>query len=560
MREYLEPVLKKCGLEKKPVSKLQKVDRKGSVSDGEGSRTRSSSVTESVQDVNESEPESTQLNTSSATTPVTMTSKGDSLPNSGGGFTHIYPFSRFNIPSTTASDGNHFSSPIFPTPGTPDSGISVRTHLTCPSPSEMKRKFSTSNAILPPPLPPEENAPPLPPQDIEAPPPLPPLPPASGGDLPPSGIENISSDEEDTRNQVMSPVSLSPPHPSSPHSTAGKTSHIFEPSLGLQTLLNRTSTTEGVGGTKPCLALSSPRPAYEPEVEEISGDESPVMVYFEPLKVESISDDDEMGGDDMEISDNENEQDNVIELNVNTVRVFPPAGPMMGPHLLHHMPHPHFHAGPPHPNFFPLHHGPLPPPPLPGTFPLHPPLPHFHPHHHLMFPGHSPPPPHGRRRGDGPRRHYNSSSTPFIKDHQVSRPPNGYIGSVSRFPPSRSFSKSKVLRNFSSPKNKTESISQDVLFKAMEQLRLILLNDVHKKIVESSAYPVLDAHWEKREKEVSYKSLICCDAMKHLCPTSLTFPLDILLRNLFRSLTLANLLREQTRRNLPHFHMNLIVV
>ena len=36
----------------------------------------------------------------------------------------------------------------------------------------------------------------------------------------------------------------------------------------------------------------------------------------------------------------------------------------------------------------------------------------------------------------------------------------------------------------------------------MEQLRLILLNDVHKKIVENSAYPVLDSHWEKREKEV----------------------------------------------------------
>lgn len=64
-----------------------------------------------------------------------------------------------------------------------------------------------------------------------------------------------------------------------------------------------------------------------------------------------------------------------------------------------------------------------------------------------------------------------------------------------------------MLRNFSSPKNKTESISQDVLFKAMEQLRLILLNDVHKKIVESSAYPVLDAHWEKREKEKREKEV-----------------------------------------------------
>lgn len=58
------------------------------------------------------------------------------------------------------------------------------------------------------------------------------------------------------------------------------------------------------------------------------------------------------------------------------------------------------------------------------------------------------------------------------------------------------------MKNFSSPKSKVESISQDVLFKAMEQLRLILLNDVHKKIVESSSYPVLDSHWEKREEKV----------------------------------------------------------
>ena len=98
-----------------------------------------------------------------------------------------------------------------------------------------------------------------------------------------------------------------------------------------------------------------------------------------------------------------------------------------------------------------------------------------------------------------PPRPYRNSPPPFINDVPISRPPNGYIG---RHPPSRSFSKSKMLRGFSSPKNKRESISQDVLYKAMEQLRLILLNDVHKKIVENSAYPVLDSHWEKREKEV----------------------------------------------------------
>lgn len=248
------------------------------------------------------------------------------------------------------------------------------------------------------------------------------------------------------------------------------------------------------------MASSSPRPAYELEVEEISGDESPVMVYFEPLKVESISDDDGdamvMGGDDMEISDNENDQDDVIELNVETARVFP-AESMLRPHPHPHMPHPSFHPGLP---FFSPHGH-----PLPGTFPLHPPHPNFPPH--LILPSHSPPPAHrpGRRRGgDSSRRPYESPPHPFTKDRKEPLPPrNGYIRSGSRFPPSRSFSKSKVLRNFPSPRNRTESISQDVLFKAMEQLRLILLNDVHKKIVESSSYPVLDAHWEKREKEVS---------------------------------------------------------
>jgi hypothetical protein len=109
-----------------------------------------------------------------------------------------------------------------------------------------------------------------------------------------------------------------------------------------------------------------------------------------------------------------------------------------------------------------------------------------------------PPPPHEPVR---PHPFHNSPPPHFINDIHPSRLPNGYIG---RHPPSRSFSKSKMLKGFSPPKNKRESISQDVLCKAMEQLRLILLNDVHKKIVENSAYPVLDSHWEKREKGVMY--------------------------------------------------------
>ena len=280
--------------------------------------------------------------------------------------------------------------------------------------------------------------------------------------------------------------------------------------------------------SSPYVGSSTPRPTYEIEVEEISGDESPVMVCFEPLKVETISDDDmDLSDEDMEMcSDDENAQDNVIEVNVKTSssqnNIVPPtSGVMMAPH----MPHPPLPPLPqgmrpnsmPHPPPPPPPMGYFPPPPPPGTTPFPPPPP---PHHlpplpptnradfeyvsppHPARPPHMmlhPPPPHEPVR---PRPSYHNSPPPpphFINDIPLSRLPNGYIG---RHPPNRSFSKSKMLKGFSPPKNKRESISQDVLCKAMEQLRLILLNDVHKKIVENSAYPVLDSHWEKREKEV----------------------------------------------------------
>ena len=519
LKKYLEPLdpVKKGAQDKDKKSTCKQLGKsgEGSISDADEIRTRSSSITESMQDLSESEVEGVHPNTSATNTPFTPTT---TTPSKNELF---YKFSVLNFaapPAVSGGTSDSGLSPVFTTPCTPmsiDSGISIKTHSTTSttsilSPNEAKnrRSLSLMNAALPP-LPPEESAPPLPPQDVEAPPPLPPLPPAPGeGDF----LENISSDEESSnnvRNKLISPVSLSPPP--SPHMPTGSTavtSHTYDPSLSLQTLLTNRNNTEGGGGgmpKTPPFAPTSPRPAYELEVEEISGDESPVMVYFEPLKVESISDDDdpvattagetagEAGGDDMDISDNENDQDNVIELNVKTAatRVYMGGpGPMMGPHLPPHMPHPHFHPGP----FFPPHGHPLPP------FPIHPHHPpHFAPHMMLPPEARSPPHPHGRRRNYS-RRRYDSPSSSISKDSQVSRPPNGYIGSVSRF---RSLTKSKVLKNFPFPKTKTEHVSQDVLFKAMEQLRLILLNDVHKKIVERSAYPVLDSHWEKREKEVS---------------------------------------------------------
>ena len=605
MKKYLEPVLKKCGLDKPRQRQPSRDGPSLEVEEGGGGshRPRSDSVTENM---SESEGDTTHTATpSTASTPHTPPTQPRKSSISSDLFpapVMHYPFSSLNLlglgmsrtpsESSPSVQGTCTGSPSVTTPCTPssiDSGISLRHHsssiLSPVDVGKSKKSFtylsSSSSHPLPPLPPPEENAPPLPPpQDsVMPPPPLPPLPPApseevrvAGNDC---GIENISSDEEEesiskpplppVRNgkvsssikpvDAISPVSLSPTSSSPRQIGASKAvngaHHVFDPSLGLRTLLaakasamsssNSSSTVPHSGATPsatsslvtssttatavrtsqdqsksfPYVGSSSPCPvssAYELEVEEISGDESPVMVCFEPLKVETISDDDmELSGDDMEVcSDDENAQDNVIEVNVKTSQ--PPMIPTFAPRG-----HPPGLPRPPFPPDMRPDHPPPPPPPL-GFFPPHPPgapfppPPHLHPppgppgrpDFEFISPPHHPPlpphmmlhPPHEPVR---PRLTYHNSPPSFINDVPISRLPNGYIG---RHPPSRSFSKSKMLKGFSSPKNKREGISQDVLYKAMEQLRLILLNDVHKKIVENSAYPVLDSHWEKREKEV----------------------------------------------------------
>ena len=564
MQKYLEPVLKKCNFEKKPKLGMDGSECKDSgvaSSDVEESRTRHSSVAESGQELSESETEQHP-----GATPITPTRRKSSdsflAPSKS---TKLYPFSSLMLSSCTPSTFSESSptptifSPGFTnyTPSSIDSGISLRTN-TILSPQEatktkLPRTFQsplpppTSNTP-PPPLPPEEKAPPLPPQDQEAPPPLPPLPPASKQDSSgQDGIENISSEEEEedgnrevgakkgevfdskihSEVDTISPVSLSPPN--SPKTTAGSTnmnvqpanfssqvnSH-FDPSLGLQTLLaNRNATASGTPmdvSTSPYIAVS-PGPttasavnvsSYELEVEEISGDESPVMVYdasFEPLKVESVSDDEvDMGGDDMEVcSDDENAQDTVIEVNVRPVvqqQAFPPMmggvpphlPPPLPPHLAQlphsffpHRPPPPFPPPPPHP----------PPPHGPDFVPPHPPLPPPHTHHPSDM---NPPLP------DMLPSQFDTLPAPYLKDFPSPRLPNGYMSysNSSRFTSNRN----KSDRTLHLPKSKKESISQDVLCKALNQLRAILLNDVQKKLVESYAYSALDSFWEKREKEV----------------------------------------------------------
>ena len=630
LKKYLEPVLKKCGLDKLRPRQPSKDSAPESEDSSHHNRPRTDSITEAI---SESEGDAIQTaTTSTASTPHTpptlpprksSTSSTSSCDFFAPPFIH-YPFSSLNLisfalcrtPSESSPSIQGLSSPGVTTPSSIDSGISLRhSSFSLRSPSvdlSKLKKGSRSSQLLPPLPPPEENAPPLPPPPQDSampPPPLPPLPPAPSEDGPRGGggisndcgIENISSDEDEPsvakpplprmRNGKMSsinsgikPKGIVSPASSSPSNSPrvggtgkavnGGIFHAFDPALGLQNLLaararapssslnssspslsaapsntammsslakssksttnsttassNRTSSAK----SSPYVGSSSPRPlssTYELEVEEISGDESPVMVCFEPLKVETISDDDmDLGDEDMEMcSDDENAQDSVIEVNVKTSSSQSniTSRPMVGPH----MPHPPLPPLPqemrpnsgPHPLPPPPPIGYFPPPPPPGTtpFPPHPPPPHLPPlpptsradfefvsPPHPARPPHMmlhPPPPHEPVR---PRPYHNSPPPRFINDIPLPHLPNGYIG---RHPPSRSFSKSKMLKGFSPPKNKRESISQDVLCKAMEQLRLILLNDVHKKIVENSAYPVLDSHWEKREKEVIVILCMC---------------------------------------------------
>ena len=292
LKKYLEPVLKKCGLERKPL--------KSTSSDAEeGSVPRRNSTTESSHELSESETEFSSIGT-----PTTTGGRRSSETFIAPSATKLYPVSSLHLRcggSSTPSAESPLSI-VSPTPHTPsslDSGVSsLRLYSTVspvdkPRPHPLKTRPIHPSPVPvapPPPLPPND-APPLPPLE---PPPLPPhspRPPNNHG--PPGGIENISSDEEappiirDPRRasltrptlDVLSPVSISPPF--SPKSVVRGLSHarpplgFTDPSLGLQTFVSAAAKAEA----PPPLPPSSVTPSYEPEVEDVSGDESPVMLY-----------------------------------------------------------------------------------------------------------------------------------------------------------------------------------------------------------------------------------------------------------------------------------------
>ena len=412
--------------------------------DFEDSAIRRSSVSESGPEHSESEGEQS-LPLSSMMSACVSTTLSPSLK--------LYPFSILNAATPSPRDTHIYAS----------TAADLKSQLP-QSPLDLCR---TNQSF--PPLPSVETAPPLPPVEQTV-PPLPP-PPLPAGD-PHTLIENISSDEEHENEPCQLPstlVSLSPSK--SPDPKLGDRAK-YDPSLGLQTLLKTNSLSNVSQGSAQSLMkidivsnISAPSPHlssanFELEVEEISGDDSPIMVYksdFEPLQLESVSDVDSVaGGDDMEVcSDDETTQ---IELNVKPTSVS--ALNIVQP-LLHHVVFPpclredHVYVSSIPPSFAHLQ---LPSP----SIHFIPPLPSLS--SELM---------------------QDSYEAPLVCDLDSRHPTHKY--------PMR---EKTVL-------DTKQAISLEVLVKALEQLKAILLNDVQKKLVEASAFSALDGFWDK---EVSH----CC--------------------------------------------------
>ena len=74
-----------------------------------------------------------------------------------------------------------------------------------------------------------------------------------------------------------------------------------------------------------------------------------------------------------------------------------------------------------------------------------------------------------------------------------------------------------MKRNLATPpKDRLEGISRDVMYKALEQLRMILINDVQKKLVERYAYRALENYWKKME---NVSLLVCVGLCKQQLKT-----------------------------------------
>lgn len=443
---------------------LQDKEMKDELADDlDDSALRRSSVSESGPEHSESEGEQS-LPLSSVIATGVSTSLSPSLK--------LYPFSVLNASTPSPRDLHFFASPA----------IDLKSQLP-QSPLEVCR----TNASFPP-LPPLEIAPPLPPTEQTV-PPLPP-PPLPAGD-PHTVIENISSDEDHEGEQCQPTstfVSLSP----SKSPELRLVDHArYDPSLGLQTLLKSNSVSNVAQSCAPH-SPHFPSANYELEVEEISGDDSPIMVYkgdFEPLQLESISDGESVaGGDDMEVcSDDEAAQ---IELNVKPT----------------------------------------------GAFALNITQPSMH---HVLFPP--------CLREDNvyfSSLQLNSPSVHFIPP-LPSLSSETLQGEPPNTPDTLHLSHLSSKLDKTVMKNTKEAISLEVLVKALEQLKTILFNDVQKKLVEASAFSVLDVFWDK---EVNVQAALCEAFIKYgLAMLTCLVPVEIYYREVHSVVFLYFYYRDECR-------------
>ena len=476
----------------------------------------------------------------------------DGSPTSAGH--KLYPLSVLNINAgsvtplydTPSSVTNTSSVP--PTPSSLDSGLSLTqdnnimvvdkpkhlfTHstLSCPpvpainkqtvaSPPPVNNDTVTAMAVkVDPPLPATEDiAPPLPsgpPNDIDN---ISISPISMEGEAPDHGGDS-GNGEPHAAVDMVSPVSTSPVDSLTEYDATLRAEDSnknpptlfptqFDPTLGLKGLLHHTApaATPAVDlmpvsppeYNDPAIAVVSP-PGVGLEVEEISGDESPEMVYMYSsdrtdktetaavkhsykVKVEELS------SDDMEMASDE--ENTVIEVNPTSAakqrspplpanHMMPYMDCRMPPPLPPPMPHPHNQMFPPH------QAGML--PPLPFEPP--PPPPYFDPT--AVPPFHPRPPPHHHQQHMGPK-----PPAPF-------HPYDG--GSPYRPPMYHPPSKDSVKRSSGlGGKEMIEDMKREVMMVVCQQLRDVLLRDMRKNLVETSAFASLDSFWERREKMVRH--------------------------------------------------------
>lgn len=453
----------------------------------------------------------------------------------------LYPVSVLTMSTTPGSLTPLYDTPsslstlsIPPTPSSLDSGISISVNrqndnvpkekpqqlfshsiLSCPPMATNQKVMVTSPVpeITKETLLNAQSHPPL----LSAKPVTPPVPPIANDriSVSPISIDGDAPDDNKMLSQdvdMISPVSASPVDSLTEYDVTKKPVESstansilfptqFDPTLGLQGLLHSTETVTAPATVTAAPPLSDFVPVSPPEdqdpaisvvspadieVEEISGDESPEMVYLYSsdkgssnkketykVKVEQLS------SDDMEMSDDDN-VDTVIEVNpASSVKSHPPAAPMPR-HL------PYMDCRPPPPLPPPIHPNHMFPHPvgMPPSLPFKPP------------PGAPPPPP----------PFFDPTVPPFHPPPHRLPPPgfHPYGGSPYHRPPmyplpkGNSHKRSAVLGT----KEFLDDMKREVMIHVCQQLRDVLLRDMRKKLVESSAFDSLDSFWERRERMV----------------------------------------------------------